>query len=185
MFEILNLLYLATTVASQALNIVALATTDIQKQDNVKVYALTMKQQAPLWSDKCLYDGVMVQYARDWEETQDATGAVMAAEPDKPIGYALILTKERCPGKEARAIFSTASKYFYPLFGRDYVIREGHRLDAIDYAGLKADLRPKWMPQVMKTIESESASNPAAQDFMAEMKRRERPAEVAEQASAL
>lgn len=181
MLDILNSLFLAGTIASQALNIVALADSDIKTQDNVRIYPISMRQQAPFWVEKCHYQGVMVQYARDWEETQPSTGIVFTPEPDKPIGYALILTKEKCPGKEERAIFSAGAKYFYP-FNKSYVIREGHRMDAVDYASQRDDMRPKWMPQVLKTIEEDAPRNVAAQNFLAEMKARTESVTAAEEA---
>lgn len=183
MLALFDAIFLAATLTSQAFNIVARSTTDVKIQENISVYAVEMKQQAPMWADKCLYDGVMVQYARDWEETQESTGIVLPAEPDKPLGYALILTKEKCPGKAERDIFSAGSKFFYPLFGKDYVIREGHRIDSVDYASQRDDMRPKWMPQVLRTIESESTSNPAANSFITEMKRRADAAKVSEKAA--
>lgn len=171
MLDILNTLFLAGTIASQVLNIVALAESDIKTQDNVRVYSISMKQQAPFWVEKCYYEGVMVQYARDWEELQPSTGIVFSPEPDKPIGYALILTKEKCPGKEERGILSVGAKYFYP-FNKSYVIREGHRMDAVDYASQQEDMRPKWMPQVLKIIEADAPRNVAAQNFLSEMNAR-------------
>lgn len=176
MFEILNLLYLGATVAAQSLTIVANATSDIPIQEGVRVYAVRMKQQAPLWADHCLYDGVMVEFARDWETVQPFTGNVLPPEPDKPVGYALILTRENCPNKPERPIFNTGDSFFSPLFGRRYVIRDGNRMDTQDYAGAKEESRPKWMPQVLKTIAAEAGSNPVARDFLAELERREQAA---------
>lgn len=178
MLDIVNSLFLVGTIASQAINIVALAESDIKTRENVRVYSISMKQQAPFWVEKCHYEGVMVQYARDWEETQPSTGMVSAPEPDKPIGYALILTKENCPGKEERAIFSVGDKYFYP-FASSYVIREGHRMDAVDYSSQREDMRPKWMSQVLKTIEADAPRNAAAQNFLAEMTARTKPTTAA------
>ncbi|WP_157376337.1 hypothetical protein [Burkholderia ubonensis] len=178
MLDILNSLFLVGTIASQAINIVGLAESDIKAQEGVRVYSISMKQQAPFWVEKCHYQGVMVQYARDWEEIQPATGLALAPEPDTPIGYALILTREKCPGKDERAIFSVGSKYFYP-FNKSYVIREGHRMDAVDYASQREDVRPKWMPQVLKTIEADAPKSVAAQNFLAEIRAREENAKTA------
>lgn len=92
MLELLNILYLGATIAAQNLAIVANATSDIPIQEGVRVYAVRMKQQAPLWADHCLYDGVMVEFARDWEEVQPLTDVVLPPAPDTPVGYALILS---------------------------------------------------------------------------------------------
>jgi hypothetical protein len=172
MLDALNIFYLAATIGSQAINIVGNADVNIEIKENVHVYAISLKQQAPFWVDKCHYTGVMVEYARDWEEIEPSTGTVLPAAPDQPIGYALILTKEKCPGKAERDIFSTGSKFFYPLFGRNYVIREGHRMDALDYSSQNEDFRPKWLPQVLKTIQQDASNNVAAQNFEEEMNAR-------------
>lgn len=42
-------------------------------------------------------------------------------------------------------------------------------MDAVDYASQKEEFRPKWMPQVLKTIQEEASHNIAAQEFAAEM----------------
>lgn len=165
----LDAVYLAGTVTSQNINIVARAETDIKMQDGVKVYPITMKQQTSVFTEPCHYQGVLVEYARDWPEIQQSTGITLPPAPDKPIGYALILTKEQCPRKDARAIFSLDSKYFYLIGATSYVIRDGYRMDAVDYSSYAKDMRPKWLPQVLKTIHHEASHNIAAQEFEAEM----------------
>lgn len=172
MLDALNAIFLAGNIAAQSLNVVVRADEDILIEKDVKVYAVSMTEQAPMWTDKCKYDGVMVEYARDWEEEDRHTGFVRPPEPDKPIGYALILTEERCPEKEARPIFNTDSKFFTPLFGKAYVIREGGPMDTRDYMSQREEDRPKWMPQVLRTIEAEADRNPAARSFLDEMARR-------------
>ena len=177
MLDALNAIFLAANIAAQTLNVVARADEDILIENNVKVYAISMTEQAPMWTNKCKYKGVIVEYARDWEEEDRRTGFTLPPEPDKPIGYALILTEERCPEEEARPIFNTDSKFFTPLFGKDYVIREGGPMDTRDYMSQREEDRPKWMPQVLRTIESEADRNPAARSFLDEMARRSSSAE--------
>jgi len=167
----LDAVYLAATATSQSINIVANADSDIEHQDGVRVYAISMTQQAPLWVNLCHYDGILVEYARDWEESQPGTDIVLKPQPDKPIGYALLLTKERCPDKDERAIFSLGTKSFYGL-NRKYVIREGHRIDAIAYEDFRKDSRPRWLPQVLETVERNSSDNAAARNFLMEMETR-------------
>lgn len=172
MLDALNAIFLAANIAAQTLNVVARADEDILIQKDVKVYQVSMTEQAPMWTKKCKYEGVMVEYARDWAEEQPSTGIILPPEPDKPIGYALILTKERCPEKEERQIFNTDSKFFTPLFGKAYVIREGGPMDTRDYWSQKEEDRPKWMPQVLRTIEAEAPKNPVAQHFLDEIRAR-------------
>ena len=172
MLEVFDLVFLAATVVNQSLNIVALGESDVEIQPNVLVYSVEMKQQTPMWVDKCHYQGLMVQYSRDWEEVSSNTGITLPAEPEKPIGYALILTKEKCPENEERQIFNTGSVLFPPFFKPKYVIREDRRVDTLDYASLRDDAKPKWMPQVLKTIELESSNNAAAKEFSVELRQR-------------
>ncbi len=170
----LDAAYLAGTVTSQNINIVARAEADIRTQDGIKVYPVAMKQQTSYFTTPCHYQGLLVEFARDWEELQAATGTMLPPEPDKPIGYALILTHEQCPDKAARDIFSLDEKHFHFLTRSrgDYVIREGQRMDAVDFSAYAPDQRPKWLPQVLKTIRDEAARNPAAEKFESEMRSR-------------
>jgi len=172
MLDALNVIFIAANIAAQTLNVVARADEDILIQKDVKVYAVSMTEQAPMWTDKCKYQGVMVEYARDWEEEQLSTGIILPAEPDKPIGYALILTKERCPEKEERQIFNVGESPSSPFFGRKHVLREGNPVDTRDFVSMKEEFRPKWMPQVLRTIEAEAPKNPAAHHFLDEIRSR-------------
>lgn len=167
----LDVVHLAATATNQSINIVANADSDIEQQEGVRVYDISMTQQAPLWVKLCHYDGILVEYARDWEESQPGTDIVSKPQPDKPIGYALLLTKERCPNKDERAIFSLGTKSFYG-FNKKYVIREGHRIDAIAYEDYRKDARPRWLPQVLNTVERSAPDNVAARNFLIEMEAR-------------
>ncbi|WP_443113349.1 hypothetical protein [Herbaspirillum seropedicae] len=170
----LDAVYLAGTVTSQNINIVARAESDVPTRDGVKVYPVAMKQQTSYFTTPCHYQGLLVEFARDWEEVQAATGTLLPPEPDKPIGYALILTSEQCPEKPARPLFSLDEKYFHFLTRSrgDYVIREGQRMDAVDFSSYAPDQRPKWLPQVLRTIHDEAPRNRAAQQFENEMEAR-------------
>lgn len=173
MFEALNLLFTAVTVTGQAINVIANAQSNILIQENTRVYAITMNKQAPMWADKCLFNGVIVEYARDWEQLEESTGIMLPPAPDTPIGYAIILTKEKCEGADERAIFRTGSKFFYSFMGKQYVVGQGYSINAADYASQSEQLRPKWLPQVLKTIETDAPNNAVAQAFLTEMQARE------------
>ncbi len=183
MLEALNVIFIAATIATQTLNVVARADEDILIEKDVKVYAVSMTEQAPLWAKKCKYEGVMVEFARDWEEEQLSTGVILPPEPDKPIGYALILNKERCPEKEDRAIFNIGESPSSPFFGRKHVLRQGNPVDTRAYWSQKEEHRPKWMPQVLRTIEAEASKNLSAQRFVEEMSSRAEADSVSSQTS--
>lgn len=173
MLDFFNLIFLGATLATPDIKLNSLA--DITQEDNKRVYYAQLREQAPGFNQaaKCRYSGYFVPYARDWEEVDETSGKVVPAEPEKVIGYALIVTKEQCPEKPERDIMHVGSKFLYGgLWGPSkYVTRELHRIDVSDYFGTKPDFRPKWMPQVLKTIKEESSSSEIARDALSQIEK--------------
>ena len=99
MFGILELVHIVALAGDQYFNFPSTSDRDITRTPEVKVYSAQMTQRAPIWVNPCRYEGVFVEYARTWEEERN--GTVWPAEPDKPAGYGLILTKQNCPDKGA------------------------------------------------------------------------------------
>lgn len=172
MFGILELVHLGIMVGDQVFNVPTLGTEEIERKPQVKVYATQVKQQKPMFMSHCIYDGVLVEYTRTWEEERN--GTVWPAEPDKPAGYALILTKASCPDKEDEKernveLFATGERGY----SKKYVIRELERIVTWTLTPENHEKHtPKWLPQVVETIAMEAPSNPAAQSFLDEMSRR-------------
>lgn len=168
----LEMAHLAGQVIAQEVSTVAVAQDDVKMQDGAKVYPVEMGQRRPLGFASCKYQGVMVEYSRDWDEIDEWGHVVRAAEPDTSVGYALLLINESCPESEPQEIMKIGSKSFYPIWGRDFVIRKSHSMTAVDYFNLAQGLRPQWMPQVLNTIKEEAATNPVAANFFVELESR-------------
>ena len=114
--------------------------------------------------EKCVYSGLAVPYVHDYEETIPGLlgDAVIPAEPGKLTGYAVIINKKTCPGKGPELNFRVSADNWVPGRARE----KGRRTTSILLASIKQDERPKWVPQVLATIENEAATNLAAQEFM-------------------
>jgi len=169
----LDVAYLAGQVMTQELSTIARAESDVLIKNDVKVYAVKMFQQHPMWVPPCKYSGVLVEYAQDWDEVDTEGRVIRKAAPDGKAGYALILNKEDCPEKEPADILKVGTREDHYMFGASkYVIREGHGHLAMNYLEMNPELRPEWMPQVIRTIKSEAASNPDAADFLAQTQNR-------------
>lgn len=171
MTDLFSIFSLSTVLIGQALNIPVVSNIETVRQENKKVYHASMRQIVPYGKEPCQYSGVFVEYAQDWDD-YDKNGELKSkAAPNKPIGYALLLNKEMCPGTDPKAILRVGEKLFYPLFGKNYVIRELHQVNATDYMTSHESLRPKWISQVFTKLELESENRDVdAKKFMAELK---------------
>lgn len=169
MFAFFDTFFLAVTLLTTHVKLNAL--NDLLIEDGRKIYYVEMREQTPGfdYSKKCLYDTALFPYVKDWETVNPKTGHTYPPKPDEVIGYALIATKQKCPGKEVQPVFLTSEKPLYWLFGAKYVVREHARFDTDDYVQTKPEDRPKWLPQVLKTIESESEKDPAAKQLLVDM----------------
>lgn len=172
MFGILELVHLGVMVGDQVFNIPTLGMEEITRQPQVKVYATTVKEQRPLFVSYCTYKGVLVEYTRTWEEERN--GTVWPAEPDKPAGFALIITRASCPHKENEnernvELFATGER---GMTGK-YAIREMERVVTWQLTPENHEKHtPKWLPQVMDTLAAEAPTNPAAKAFLSELSER-------------
>ncbi|WP_126223537.1 hypothetical protein [Burkholderia ambifaria] len=116
-----------------------------------------------MWYTSCTAEGVMLPYARDWEETvqRGREEVVLPPEPDTTVGQAYIVTKMKCKDKPEEHVL---------LVDQDYRavtrIAEDHTLTAQAYFGLKPDQRPKWFGQVIKRLERAAATNPSAKQAL-------------------
>ncbi|HDR8919207.1 TPA: hypothetical protein QDA95_002380, partial [Burkholderia vietnamiensis] len=115
------------------------------------------------WYSTCSGEGVMVPYARDWEETvqRGQEEIVLPPEPDKTVGQSYIVTKMKCKDKpEERVLLVDQDSRLHTRLPED------HTLTMQAYFGLKADQRPKWFAQVIKRLERAAATNPSAKQAL-------------------
>lgn len=172
MLGVLELFYFGVTMANQTLNVIAFTEQDVKKVEGSRVVAVQMRGSAPMWSDNfCRYKGVMVEYTRDWDEIDSFTGEVkFKADPDTYVAYGLILTEETCPKTGTNPVLLTGAKPF-PLsivpWGKDIAIRAKLGVTAVNYGSQLPEMRPKWLPQVIRTLHAEADSNPTAKSYLA------------------
>ena len=116
-------------------------------------------------SETCVWSGVVVPYERTWPEVQSGfiEDKVLAPEPGKVAGYALVVNQQACPGQAPESMFRI-SEFKKPsrngsfLYGRPTVSQL--------VSSIKPDERPKWLEQVMATVDKAAASgNPDAVAF--------------------
>ncbi len=160
MLGFLDLLYLGAMMVA---NITLYAEHDLQYPDLGEVAAISFHRE--WWRDegKCRFRGLLVPYARTWEEeTKNAfLEAVLPPEPDKTAGVAVVVNKKECPGKEPEAIFRVASQV-----GERRVMKGLFKVPAADLGSIPEAERPLWLPQVIEIIEKNAATNPDARDFL-------------------
>lgn len=109
-------------------------------------------------SKACDVSGLMVPYERDWEEVVGSSESqyVRGPEPGKIAGYAFVVNKMKCPQKEVQAIFNTI-EWHTPLKPGMHVGDERpFRSFAVNP---NVEMQPKWLPQVIKRIESAALSS--------------------------
>ncbi|MGT2476503.1 hypothetical protein [Paraburkholderia terrae] len=108
----------------------------------------------PQWykaDSKCHYSGLIVPYVRDWPETINAGRSderVLPPDPDHTAGHAVILDTKTCPGKEDEKIFlvDAVERNFGALGG-------GTDFHFDDPDTIKPEYKPKWLPQVMESLQ--------------------------------
>jgi hypothetical protein len=151
------------------------AFTDVQLQmmktialpERGSVVATEFRPATAVWNKthNCRYYGLAIPFTRDWDE--ESGGAenkvVRPAEPDKLAGYAFIVNKLQCPDEEAQFVFNVGDKW------RDWkagapLIKSMH----LASFALRPDpaMQPKWLPQVMQTIEKAAEKDPVAKEFL-------------------
>lgn len=121
---------------------------------------------------KCRFTGLMVPYARDWEETRDDgfTQTTLAPEPDKIAGYAFVINKKTCEGQPDEALLNVdealaGARKVWQDTAKTKILKK-YILHSVSLQGRAPSELPKWFPQVMKTIEAAAATSKDAQAFV-------------------
>lgn len=131
-------------------------------------YNLFTLSTPPSEDGKCKYTGFAVPYERTWEEVTQAgdVQVVNPPEPGKITGYAMVINKKACPGKEPEAMFRVATRDERGVLFNKGQMQKAYFIISRNYASLREDERPKWIEQVMSVLDTVSASNPEAKAFM-------------------
>lgn len=161
----LNLLYVGIVVATKLV-----ATGDVPLPPRNEVIQVEFRPAVPFWSASadCRYTGVMVPYARDWEEVVDNgyVKTTLPAEPDKIAGYAILINKKSCPGQTPEAMFTTAT--WAGGFLGNVGITKGVTVTG-NSVSKEVAMQPKWLPQALATIEKATETSTPAKAFLADL----------------
>lgn len=175
MFELVNLVFSLGLLTAQALNITLHTQKDVILPPMGQV-ALIELSSAPYVlvrlrpkteEERCRYTGLVAPYERTWEEETESFGikTVHLPEPGKIAGYAIVVNRKDCEGREPEPMFRVSTHY-RTLFNSDKLM-EGATLVSVDLAGLPEEKRPKWVAQFLETTLIAAESNPYAKEFMA------------------
>lgn len=124
-----------------------------------EVRQVEFKRMRQVDDSSCVFKGVMVPYARDWDEvTETAYGQqVRKAVPDEVGGYAIVLDKKVCDNSVEKVAY--VDSYFGGIFGR---MTAGLQRDANDLSVLHGEARPRWLEQVARYLEEKGYQDEAA-----------------------
>ncbi len=161
----IDAVHLITIAADSRIH--AIARSGVYPVEGQKVYYLEFDERRPMWAEKCNYDGIVVEYAKNWDTLGDHGQVTFRAKPNEPHGYAILIYQERCPNKPARDMLSTSEGTHIPYRGKLPFVNAGQGFNVGDYFSRALENRPKWMSQVVATVQAEAAWNPAAKSFLA------------------
>jgi hypothetical protein len=114
---------------------------------------------------KCYVDGVVVDYARDWDVIDDRTGhVVFKADPTKTYGQAVLMYHKECDDGTKSDVLLTDDRR--QLIGKPAKLELLEGIHSTDYYTATEFQKPRWMAQVLKTIQTEAPTNPAARKFL-------------------
>lgn len=115
----------------------------------------------------CRFTGVAVPYERDWEivseNTMTHTKTVIPPEPGKIHEYAILINKKTCPGKEPERMLISGSGM--TAIWKNIGLLEGRKI-MVSSVGKTLEDQPKWLPQVMKVIETAELTQPFVKEFL-------------------
>jgi len=132
-----------------------------------QVYPVRFKPEPAQRRHKCDAQGIVVDYARDWDIVDESTGEVIRkAEPNKIYDQAILLYKLFCENEEPKAALRTTDRLAVAFFLKKKRLLNNEFVSTRDYFNLSENARPRWIVQVIQTIQEEAPTNPAAQDFL-------------------
>jgi hypothetical protein len=174
MLEIFNVLNLVSIGVAAFTTVVVPETTympveEARVRERELVSPITVRDRVPMWSDSaCTYTGVLVPYARDWQqldESEDPPRVIREADPEKVVGQAVVLNTRTCPGKEREKVLFAGES---PITA--HVLLGKTSITVTDVETMNKDVRYKWLPQVLARVEAHAAKgNDAAIGFVTNM----------------
>jgi hypothetical protein len=174
-FDLLNLLFNAGSVAGKALGITLFTLADVSLPPQLGQVAplemssaayVTIRVRPKTEEERCRYSGIVTPYEQLWEERVTSFGidSVTPPQPGKIAAYALIINRKDCEGRPPEAMFRVAT-HRRTLFNGD-VLGEGAQYVVLELGQLPEAGRPKWVPQVLERLTQAASNNPVAAEFL-------------------
>lgn len=163
MLDFLNGVFLAGVMLSS----ITLYSSDDYKYPADREAVVEVSFHREWWrsDSKCTFNGLMVPFVRDWEETGGASdsdaGVKLEATPDKTAGHAFVINRKIC-GDKVEPVFHVGT--VPNVTGTLYTKR---MVKVFDVTEMDPTQRPKWLPQVLQRIERVAAQDEKAKAFMA------------------
>lgn len=173
MFDILNIIFMAAS-ALVDIRMYALQETPMPPLGG-GVAHVEFSTAAPGWrvrprteEELCRFTGVAVAYERTWEERYKSGDieSVVPPEPGVAAGYAVLINKKECDGKAPEAMLRVGVPLGAKRMVRLHSMDEHAILNAYMLNGMREDTRPKWLEQVIKSIDVAAETDPVAKDFV-------------------
>jgi len=143
---------------------------DIPPTEGQRVYAADLSPSPLAGNKNCSAKALIVDYARDWDLVDEQTGDIVRkAEPEKIYSQAILVYRLICKDKPEESVLMATDRSAVLIY-RSWKIKKEQVVSARDYFGSSDSRKPRWMAQVIKTIQDEAATNPAAQEFLAHVK---------------
>lgn len=140
------------------------STQEIKPIEGQYVYAATFSTPNKSGT-KCDADGVVVDYARDWDVIDEHTGQItFKADPKKIYGQAIVLYHMECNHGLKSDVLLTGERR--QIIGQPLKLNLLEKTHTTDFHTTTEFRKPRWMTQVLETILREAPTNPAALKFL-------------------
>jgi len=169
--QIANLLFTAAGGVAQAVEpkMTFEAKQRIEPIDGQRVYAASFKglRRGLRWISHCEAQAIVVDYEKDWDTVDEETGRIIRkAEIGKIHDQAILIYKLTCKEEDPRKILLTSDRKEKLWYLKKVKLHREEFIITNNYFNFSEKDRPRWMAQVIKTIQEEAVQNPAAQDFL-------------------
>lgn len=132
------------------------------------VQAMTFKRHGLREESACVFDGVLIPWARTWEQKTVSGGveSVLPPEPSKVAGYAAVVYSKKCPGQSEQKILHAGPQEDVLMAQGKAGVLNNRPARTMDLFSSNQDLRPEWVPQVVERAIGLASSNRAAKSFI-------------------
>jgi len=175
-FDVVNLAFTVVGGAAQAIDpkMRLSAKHKIEPVVDQKVYAATFNVDSIGLKRirHCEAQGVVVDYTHDWDVIDKETGVIIRkSDPNKIYDQAILAYKLSCDGEPEKTILNIDDRSGKLWYLKKLKLHEGEVFLATkNYFSISENSRPRWIGQVIRTIQEEAVINPAAQEFLAHVK---------------